>query len=545
MKSLILNLARMLMVEQRYRAIKASPSVSGSDMYSVNRKLGNFLFVSYSANSASFAVFAFLLITPYIFSPGGVGRVANIGFAVYIYALIISVYSSALFFNAIGTMRLMEPVAWLPYKDKAGAVFLSWFIYNGSCTVFMVLPSVVWTALSTGNAAVFAFGITWSLIVILAGYAIGAVLNIIISGRTTRDRAGILSTIKSSLRIFIILMVFAAFEVGIYMPGAVPSLIARLPFPVDLLMPLLNIPDTVFLGPHGIDGLLVDIGSTALYSAVAILGAAAANRKAIGSIIVQSGRRTNRREAGAGELTETVNSRVMFMKDARIVARKSQNVVMLFIPVIFVFPTILSVLIDGSPGGIRSIGTYFSLMSVLIVCSGFYSLIMVVSEGNGISALFSLPVSLREVVYSKSSFGLLVFSVIIVPVTLIIMSGSGRVSPFDILVPANLILGYTFTSIFNIRGLIRRLPRESSTVNFYSFGGGLFLVFNFFLTGVMALAPVLASAVLTAAIYRSLFANPYFFYLADAFFNLAALVMVLAVTGRDMDRNRWRSLPFS
>lgn len=534
MKSSILELATMLMVEQRYRAIKGSPKTMEEERPTVMMKMQRFLYVSFFANSSSFAVFAFLLITPYIYSPGGYLGVANIGFIVYLYALIISVYSSALFFNSLSSMGLLEPVSELPYSGKRISVMLSWFLYNGSSAVFVILPSTIWAAYVTGNAAVILFGILWVSVFMMLGYSIGASLNVYLMARGNNDRAGILSTVRSSLRVVIILLVFAFFEVGIYLPGAIPDFIAGIQFPLSLFIPLVNVPFTVFFGGLSPTGIVYDSLSTAIY----ILATAAlmlkVNSFSIDKILERGGFHASLRADADSEYGRGGQSKLMFLKEVRIVARKSQNVVLLFIPVIFVFPTILSVLINGSPGGIKSMGTYFSLVSVLIVCSGFYSLILVVSEGNGIATLFSLPVKLKDVIYTKAALGLVVFAIIITPVTVLIMGGS-RLSPFDILVPANLVLGYTFSSVFNIRRLMLRVPRGSSTVNFYSFGGGLFIASSFFVTAVMTLSPVLLSAVLSALIFKSVFANPYFFYLADSALNfiaLAAVMMLTEKTGR-------------
>ncbi len=532
MKPEVFNLARLLMSEQRYRAVKDSSTFSSEDTDKVKRKLVNFLTVSYLANSTSFAVFAFLLITPYIFTGGNLLSIANIGFIAYLYALIISVYSSALFFNSIKNMSLMEPVSPLPFEKADWSVFLSWFIYNGSSSIFVILPSTIWFTIVTANPAVLLFGLIWALIFIMAGYSIGALLSVFLTGRREYERAGIFNTLKSSLRILIILLVFALFEIGIYLPNMVPSFIANITFPENMMVPLLNIPYTVYLGDYTLHGIMVDAAVCASYFALTTALLLKINTSSVGRMMEGNGLQAILTpDYSTGFRSESL-SRSMFLKEVRIVARKSQNVVLLFVPVIFVFPTILSVLINGSPGGIESLGTYFSLISVLIVCSGFYSLIMVVSEGNGISTLFSLPVSVRDIIYSKATFGLLVFAVIITPVTLLIMGSSSSLSPYDILVPANLILGYTYSSIYNIRKHMMKLPRESTTVNFYSFGGGLFLVITFLVTAGLVLAPVLGSTVITLLISKSLFSNPYLFYLADSFLNITSLSVVFLITNR-------------
>lgn len=526
MKSSLLFLSRMLMIEQRYQAIKKSPKFVRESPDTVKKKLGNFIRVSYLANSISFSIFSFLLISPYLFTSQDLFEVVNMGFVVYVYALIISIYSSALFFNAIGSMRLLDPIQWLPYRGKKKAVITSWMLYSGSTSFFVIIPSVAWVSYTTGNISAIPFGIMWAAIFILLGYTIGALLNAFIMGRGPGDRATLLNTVKSTMRVLLMLLVFAFFEVGIYLPGMVPDFILGLRYPLDLLIPLVNVPYAVFLGNSTFPSMALDLLSTSLYLILALFLAWRSNSFVIGRSLENSSSHAVFGTDKSIKFRHEGLVRSLMVKDARIVARKSQNVILLFIPVIFVFPTILSVLIYGSPGGVKNIGTYFSLLSILVVCSSFYSLIMVVSEGSGVETLFSLPLSGKDIIYSKSIFGMLIFAVIIIPVTILIIGGSGF-SSFDILVPANLILGYAFSSTFNIRRLMGRLPRESTTVNFYSFGGGLFLITMFVITAALALSPVIGSLLVTEAIYRSLFANQYVFYLTDSILNFMALLLVI------------------
>ncbi|AKA48439.1 hypothetical protein IX51_04285 [uncultured archaeon] len=532
MNSSVLFLARMLMIEQRYQAIKKSPKYTSEvDQKTTRKKLGNFLKVSYAANSISFAVFSFLLITPYIFTGGDAGRITNIGFIVYIYALIISIYSSALFFNSLGTMNLLGPVSPLPYEGRKKAVMFSWFIYNGSSAIFAVLPAVVWIAWSTGNPAVLFFGIIWGILLIMAGFTIGSLINAFISGNGRGEKAGFMSTMKSTIRVIIILFVFAIFEIGIYLPGLIPNFIPGIAFPLNRFLPLVNIPYVVFLGNQTLHGLVTDAASSILYLAAFSILAVATNSFAVErSVLLGKSEEIFRPEKFVNYRRGSLPASLI-MKEVRIVARKSQNVILLFIPVIFVFPTILSVLVYGSEGGIGNLGTYFSLISILVICSSFYSLILMVSEGSGIETLFSLPISVKDIIYSKSAFGLLVFSIIIIPVSLLIIGGNYGTSTYDILVPANLILGFSFSSIFNIRRLLLRLPAESTNVNFYSFGGGLFIAAMFVVTAAIVLIPVILSVLFTIALTGSLQSNPYIFYLLDSSLNFAALLGVIFMTG--------------
>ncbi len=533
MKSTVLFLARMLMIEQRYQAVKRSPSHAGQgDRNATRKSLAGFLRVSYAANSISFAVFSFLLISPYIFSGSGLESVANIGFIVYVYALIISIYSSTLFFNSISNMNLLGPVSWLPYGGKKRAVMLSWFLYSGSSTIFAVLPAVVWFAWKSGSMLVLFFGSLWGFLIIMMGYTAGASINAFITGRGNHDRAGILSTLKSTMRVLLILIVFAVFEIGIYLPSLIPNFIPAFPFPLNRLIPLANLPYVVFLGNSTIYGILTDATSSALYTLAIVFLMFASNSAAVDRSLEIGKSREMFSPERFTEFSGRNLTASMILKDVRIVARKSQNVILLFIPIIFVFPTILSVLIYGAEGGIGNLGTYFSLTSILVICASFYSLILVVSEGTGIEALYSLPVESRDIIYSKAILGLIVFAAIIIPVSVLIIGWNYGPSPYDVLVPANLILGYSYSSLFNIRRLMLRLPREASTVNFYSFGGGLFIASMFVATAGIVLAPVLLSAVVTALSFGSIQSSPYFFYLMNSFLNFIALVAVIRITGK-------------
>jgi predicted permease len=174
------------------------------------------------------------------------------------------------------------------------------------------------------------------------------------------------------------------------------------------------------------------------------------------------------------------------------------------------------------------------MLSIVIVSSSFYSIALIISEGNGISVLQSLPLTLRDIIYSKNYVGTVIFSIIVIPISTIFLFKNNVDSLILFLLPANLIVAYSYTSLFNLRRLMKKVPKGSTTINFYSFGGNMALLILFAITAGFTAVPAVASTIISIFAVQVPFSHPLSFYLSDLALNLGALFVVMNLVNKTM-----------
>lgn len=535
MKGLTWFISKRLMVEQRYLAMKNSPKfqnrISRVDT-NKTKYLETYINSSYAVSAISFVFFSIFLTAPYAQSNQAATRMADISFLLYIYAFIISIYSTILFISTLQNFKLIEPIKPMPLKVSKHVIPISWFAYSGSTALFVVAPALAFYAWTFKDPLTLIFGLIWTILTILFGFAVGAAIFIFLGSRLNQKRSSIVNSLKGIMRIVFIIIIFIIFELGVYFPDSLPNIIPAIHPPLNWLIPFLNIAFIVFIDHATLEAFAGGVGATALYSMATALLFSYVSARLFDRISDQGLMGKSDKKGWRDRFSIHGFYRSFFIKEIRLIARRSQNVIFIFMPIFFILPTIFSIFLYGSPGQYNTLSTYYSLLSIVIVCASFYSLILIISEGNGIEILFSLPLGLRKIIYSKGMVGLAIFSTIIVPVTILLIGSAKNFQLFDLLVPVNLIIGYAFSSIFNIRHLFRKLPSGASTVNFYSFGGNVAFVTLFILSALLTLIPVSAATFITYLIHSNPFGNKAFFYSLDAILNAVMLAVVLNIVNR-------------
>ena len=535
MKSLTWFISKRLMVEQRYLAMKNSTKfqnrISRADT-NKTRYLETYINSSYAVSAFSFIFFSVFLTAPYAQAGQSYLRMADISFLLFLYAFIISIYSSILFINTLQGYRLIEPIKPMPLKISRHVIPLSWFAYTGSTAVFVVAPALILYTWIFRDPFTIVFGLIWTILVIVLGFTAGSGIFIFLGSRFNQKRSSVVNSLKGILRIVFIIVIFIIFEMGVYFPDSLPDIIPAVHQPVSWFIPFLNIAYIVFMDHFTLEAAAGAVVSTAIYAAVIAFLFSRISRRLFEKISDQGLMGKSERKSWREKFSIHGFYQSFFIKEIRLIARKSQNVIFIFIPIFFILPTIFSIFLYGDPGQFSTLSTYYSLLSIVVVCASFYSLILIISEGNGIEILFSLPLALRKIIYSKGLVGLAIFSAIIVPVTIILTGTFRSFHLYDLLIPANLIAAYAFASMFNIRHLIRKVPRGASTVNFYSFGGNIAFITLFILSSVFTLAPVGAATLITYVLHSNPFSNNALFYSLDAIFNGIMLLIVLNIVDR-------------
>ncbi len=537
MKSLIWELSSRIVSEQRYLALKDSTkfqeraSASTRQGYRYIRRL---IRTSYALTSVMMFLFSYFLVVANNGVGNQVAHVQIISFVIYAYIFIFSLYSVIMFINIIRSYGLFEPIKPLPTSIGHQVLHISWFLYNGSSSLFIVIPLISEYVFLTHSYYAIPLGLLWAFATMALGYMLGIILATYLGGRHKASKGGKLGALANIARILGVIGAFVIFEVALQEPGNLPALPAISFHQYFLFLPLINIPYTAFPVSYLYGSILPEIFVTLLYiSAIAILFLKF-NRIIFGKITNQENQSRTVLESTGKKTIVHGFYRNTFIKDMRNIFRKPQNATLIIVPIIFVTPTLFQIFFYSSSVSFGSISLYYALMSIVVVSSSFYAIALIISEGNGISVLQSLPITLSEVVYSKNIVGTVIFTVIVTPISILFLFKESPGIAVMFLLPANLVVVYVYTSLFNIRRLVKKLPRGVSTVNFYSFGGGIALTIMFLITMAMAVVPTGIATAISHEFAFGAFSHPLFFYLSTLALNLCALFIVMNVVNRSL-----------
>lgn len=537
MRSILWEMSSRLVSEQRYLALKDSQKFQqkmGSSTIQGARYIRRMILGTYFFTSAMMVAFSFFLVFADYGVTAPVAHLQSISFIIYSYIFLFSLYSVIMFINIVKNYRLFEPMKPLPTNLGHSILPVAWFAYNGSSSLFIIFPLLYEYSVVSGNYYAIPLGLLWGLAVMAMGYMVGILAVSFASSRGSSRRKGKMGAISSIVRLLGIIAIFILFEIATQEPSTLPALPQIASFPYIILVPLINVPYISFPVLQSSHMLLAGIGVTALYAGLILILFWRFNRRIFLRITEQ--------KLSTGAVSPATGSRDPvagfyrnnFFKDVRNIFRKPQNATMILIPIFTVTPTLFQVFYYSATISFGSISIYYSLLSIVIFASSFYSIALIISEGNGISVLQSLPVKQRDIVYSKNLVGTFLFAIIVTPISvLFLLKESPNILTF-LLLPANLIVAYVYTSLFNLGRLMKKLPRGSTTVNFYSFGGNLALATLFGITLVFTAVPTVIATGISYLAILSPFSHPVSFYLSSLALNLGALFIIMNMLNRSV-----------
>lgn len=535
MKSLMWELSKRLVTEQRYLALKDSQKFQqrmGGSARQGGQYIQRLITTTYGFTSVMMLFFSFFLVSSSYGVSNELEHLQSISFILYSYIFLFSLYSVIMFINVIRTYRLFEPLRPLPSDIGHHILPVSWFIYNGSSSLFVIIPAVIEYYLYSGNFVSIPFGILWGFIVMALGYLAGVIVVSMLSGFKSQQKKGKLGVFSNIVRFTGLILIFILFEIALQEPGSLPALPTLHSQPLLLMIPLINIPyisfPTAAAGGSALPAGII----TAFYGIVVYVLLLKFNRRIFLRISEQDQVSQSQDSGKPDRIMVSGFYRNSFVKDFRNIFRKPQNATMVIIPIIFVIPTLFQLFMYSSTVSYGTISVYYSLLSIVVVSASFYPIALIISEGNGISVLQALPLKLQDIIYSKSFVGTAIFTVIVVPIsTLFLLKIYSGILEL-LLLPANLVLAYVYTSLFNIRWLMHKVPSGATTVNFYSFGGNIALFLLFAITLSLIALPTIIGTLLTFYVVFSPFSHPVSFYLSTLALNLAALFIIMNVVNR-------------
>ncbi|WMT51657.1 MAG: hypothetical protein RE471_01950 [Ferroplasma sp.] len=503
------------MVEQRYLALKDTPKFQ-QNVNSGNKQsyfMRNIL-MSYLSNAVLFTMI-FLLLDSVYFAERDTAALASFGLIIFLYLFIIGIYNSIVFLNSVYNNNIMAPLKSIPIKVNVNVPFASWFIYNSSSYIFVVLPSAVFFYILTGDYETIFLALLYAFLVMMLSFIISSVL-FIYSGKKAKKH----TSIRNVIRILMLFVFLGLFYLLLENPayfGYVSAAISSLPYYVRIFAFPINTEYIVFYN-YQLPLLyrVLELFLSILFLGI-ILFVYSKIRYKIYEILM-----TSEENQSSEKIFSTVKThgmlRAFLNKDIKSTFRKTQNLSYIFLPVLFVIPFFFAV---DSASALDS--GFFSLLYLVEFVSSFYAIFLLVVEGKGIEVLNSLPVTKREITLYKSIFGLIIFSVIAAAFVLVTAIISRQVSIYDFFEFFDgVTLFYAIISI-NISRLLNKLPPGTSNLNYYSFGTYPMLFIFILSLAILAISMVFAVG-LSFIAFRSLF---YYVYM-DLPVNIIILLFIMA-----------------
>jgi predicted permease len=262
---------RTLIVEQRYIGLRSSSqfqSKISKVRAGAKKYFDRMILINYGFTAVMLIIFSLVMISPALFSADPALSIADIGFVLFAYTLSMSIYNSFIFFNTLGTHRLVEPLGALPLKGGDDILFTSWLKYNGSTSIFIVIPVLVVYSVKFFSYETLFIGALWLLSIIILGYSIGAVVYVSVRKRISSSGSPFMSSLKGAIRMVVIIGVFAIFEIMIYFPQSLINHIPRAGGLTGLIVPVLNVSTVVFQGYPVNQNFVADIGISTFYLAI-------------------------------------------------------------------------------------------------------------------------------------------------------------------------------------------------------------------------------------------------------------------------------------
>ncbi len=510
-------LSKVIMVEQRYLALKDSPQFQRRMEYEdKNKYFSRYILTSYVMNAITFSLFSVLLNSVY-FGEKNSASIASFGLIFYIYLFILGIYNSIVFLNSIYVNNIMSPLKSIPINVNVNVPFISWFIYNASSYIFIIIPSIIFFFLLKFDYQTIFLGLLFSFIVLLLSFIISSAI-FIYGGQKAKKHSSIKNVIKI-LSLFIFLGVFYAVleNPGIF--SYITVYLNSLPYDVKYLIFPINLQYIIYLNYNAPLFLrLIEI-IVSVVILIIFLFAYSKIRYRLYNILMTSEENSST-EIILSEIKSDKLYKGFIKKDIKSTFRKSQNLTYIFLPVLFTIPLFLEI---GT--GIFS-STLIILIYLTIFVSSFYSLFLLVIEGKGIEILNSLPVTKNQISYYKSIFGLIIFAFISMVLIIISSLLIKNIGVIDILEFIDVLLLFYIILYTNIKRLIKKVPAAASNLNYYSFGKypllPVFIISIIILTA--SIIPVLGiSYILYHVVYYSLFS----FISIDIIVNIILFIIIV------------------
>ncbi|MCL4314498.1 MAG: hypothetical protein M1454_02060 [Candidatus Thermoplasmatota archaeon] len=481
--------ARQIMVEQRYLSVRgmvyrrSRGKPAGLDPRSLKR----YVRINYVVSWISFSIISLILF--YFRSSGAIDLqdISNITLMVMIYAFFISMYNALLLFNSVVDNGTMRPLEALPLGSPWRIFAICYLVYYGSTALAIVIPSLVLDYIFLGRIAFLFSGAIWAITSVLAGGSLGIWIAMVTMGRVKRA-AGRGNYLLGIAKLAAIVLVFGGFELILFDPAILAFQFSGIGS-YSYLTFLAGVPYILFFSSQSFAGTLLNISASVVYLLVFALAFFEVCRKT--SPLLTEARIISYRDTFLNGVRKHGVTRSFVSKDARYLTRNTNNGIVMIVPAIVAIPLVLPFAYSGG-SVFDPLGILLTMLSLSAICAAFFPVMSMLSETEGIGLLKSLPVTRRQMVWSKITLDTIIFSVFMVPASFFGLYEISAPFLYYPIIPMALIFIFLYSSIFNFSGIVRKLPEEVTRITPDSFGGNLGLIITFVRTMLFTIIPVVA-----------------------------------------------------
>ena len=518
MNKIDFELAKLLIREQRYFSLKG---FSRKNINRISRPISSYVRRNYIASVISFSILSLGLAAIKILEIPGSATLAEVIIVLFFYLVIAGAYNALFYFSQIKMANIVEPSTHLPRVRTDRALILSYIYYYASATLFVVLPAAFIYAFIFKNIFEFIIILWWAGIYSVLALFVGSVVLVLTGGNMFRRKAGKKKYVKSIVRIASILFAFFFFEFWIYDPSFLPPNLFDHFSLLTAFVPIFNVSSTSFYSYNVIDSL-ISAASIIIFTFIAFL-ALRYSIRIVGKFFNEPRNSKENISDAQFAVKKDTPGRALIRKDLANVFRSPQNSVLMFLPLLLSLPVIIPIAISGSSD---PLGIFYTMLEVPVICASFFPIVLLTSEGKGISSIFSLPIDRFHFIGSKFAISLSIFFVMLTAITVIIVAFRSEGVLPAVITEIAILCGFTYTLTLNFIKNTERINENVTILNLDSFGGNAGLMLTFIRSLALILLPVLASDLIVYSLFQS-FSNYLLILSIDLLFNIVIVGFVL------------------
>lgn len=426
--------------------------------------------------SAIFLLFS-LLITYSGISVSYKGIYAT-GFSIFLYQFGINTFGSFMWIQTLKNEKIIDPGKFLFTKDSGMVLPASWFVNTGVYTLLLDIPPMVFYYYINRTLDNVLIQMIWGATCIVLGFSVGSFLSIISQRGNWSGRIG--SGIFNSLKMIGLISIFIFFDITVFFPRYIFLFSFSVQYPLNYVFPVFDIGFIAFTNHVNVDSIIASFSWSFFYLILSIFIAYFLARNILENLFNRNmatfqnkhiKRKNSRKFSSIVSLT---------MKDLKLATRDLTNLSSFFFPVFFSLPALLEVFVDKRFGNFPPLFTYIAIFLLTTLSVSFYSIQSLVMEGKSFANLRIWLITKTEMIFSKALSSLIIFIFFAIPIVIVMIGANFGDIIYAVLIIADAALAFFFSSFVTLSFIISRIPKETTNINIYSFGGiaGLILIFS-------------------------------------------------------------------
>jgi len=482
------RLAKAIAIEGLYQGIRGRAEFQSGSQEQATRALRRTAILTPVMQLLLFASFSAMFGLAAIFEleQGGEASAVVRGsfFLMLLLAFLIALMTTAQTMATILDLGLLEPVRSLPLSDRRvrRAASFAWLLTQGSGAAAWVVPGAAIVSVYAGSPALLFLALWWAAIFLVLGHLIGLQAASYLQASGSSQRKSVLGTFRRIMGILSAFLVIALWQIIFQLQEPLADLLRPVGGGLESLWPIFPFtafssiasaleravaPELVLLSAaYGIGFLYLYERSAARFWRVAF------------EPPLLPGLPRARAAFRPSRLATRSPALGLAAKDLRLIFRKPQVAVMLFIPLLIVIPFLVAPAAEepNGDGGAPPLLQEFGWAILGLQLAGVAALlstspsVFLVGEGKSAWVLRTLPLSKRAIIWGKAIAAMIPFACYF-PVLVWLMAWRSSLEASDTLLLLA-ILGSSALSVViaGLRYLLHRLPPDATTFTQDTFG---------------------------------------------------------------------------